>query len=141
MLTSDISFPGDSAIDLTAESKYGIAAKLSSQCFTSKTEDVVIVSGENDFDFALANSLAGSLNAPILVAQNEHVPDVTFQELARLNPKNVILITSDEKIGTNIGPQIKHCFPRILISTLSPATIIPNSLLMCSNTAKERFME
>ena len=110
MLTSDISFPGDSAIDLTAESKYGIASKLSSQCFTSKTEDVVIVSGENDFDFALANSLAGSLNAPILVTQNEHVPDVTFQELARLNPKNVILITSDEKIGTNIGPQIKTLF-------------------------------
>ena len=69
------------------------------------------MSGENDFDFALANSLAGSLNAPILVTQNEHVPDVTFQELARLNPKNVILITSDERSGPISVLKLKHCFP------------------------------
>ena len=40
----------------------------------------------------IANGLAGALDAPILLTQNESVPDITAQELTRLNPQTAYVL-------------------------------------------------
>ena len=111
MLASDATFSKDLISEIVAESRYGLAAKLSSLSFPNGSESVIVISGENDFDFTLANSLAGALDAPILLSQNEHVPDVTFQEIDRLNPKKIIVISGNITYSNSIINQLENTLP------------------------------
>ena len=111
MLASDATFSKDLFSEIVAESRYGLAAKLSSLSFPNGSESVIVISGENDFDFALANSLAGALDAPILLSQNEHVPDVAFQEIDRLNPKKIIVISGNTTYSNSIINQLEKTLP------------------------------
>lgn len=77
---------------IEADTRYGIAAKLSSRCYPDGAETVILASGEHEMVPLIANGLAGSLDAPILLVQNESVPDATAQELSRLNPSDVIVL-------------------------------------------------
>lgn len=107
LLSTEVSFSKDSISDMVAESRYGIAAKLSSQSFPNGSESVVLFSGETDFIFPIANSLAGALKASLLLIQDDHVPDATFQELTRLSPKNIIVLSVDKEVNGSIQNQLK----------------------------------
>ncbi len=96
LLASEEPFSKDSIVDMVAESRYGIAAKLSSQTFPQGAESVVLFSGENDYLFPIANSLAGALGSSVLLLQDDIVPDATFQELSRLQPKRVVMLSLNE---------------------------------------------
>lgn len=77
---------------IEADTRYGIAAKLSSRCYSDGAKVVILASGEHEMVPLIANGLAGALDAPILLAQNESVPDITAQELTRLNPQTVYVL-------------------------------------------------
>lgn len=77
---------------IEADTRYGIAAKLSSRCYPDGAKTVILVSGEHEMVPLIANGLAGALDAPILLTQNESVPDITAQELTRLNPQTVYVL-------------------------------------------------
>lgn len=77
---------------IEADTRYGIAAKLSSRCYSDGAKTVILASGEHEMVPLIANGLAGALDAPILLAQNESVPDITAQELTRLNPQTVYVL-------------------------------------------------
>lgn len=74
---------------IEADTRYGIAAKLSSRCYPDGAKAVILASGEHEMVPLIANGLAGALDAPILLTQNESVPDITAQELTRLNPQTM----------------------------------------------------
>ena len=74
---------------IEADTRYGIAAKLSSRCYPDGAKAVILASGEHEMVPLIANGLAGALDVPILLTQNESVPDITAQELSRLNPQTV----------------------------------------------------
>ena len=77
---------------IEADTRYGIAAKLSSRCYPDGAKAVILASGEHEMVPLIANGFAGALDAPILFTQNESVPDITAQELTRLNPKTVYVL-------------------------------------------------
>ena len=77
---------------IEADTRYGIAAKLSSRCYPDGAKTVILASGEHEMVPLIANGLAGALDAPILLTQNESVPDITAQELTRLNPQMVYVL-------------------------------------------------
>lgn len=77
---------------IEADTRYGIAAKLSSRCYPDGTKAVILASGEHEMVPLIANGLAGALDAPILLTQNESVPDITAQELTRLNPQTAYVL-------------------------------------------------
>lgn len=77
---------------IEADTRYGIAAKLSSRCYPDGAKTVILASGEHEMVPLIANGLAGALDAPILLTQNESVPDITAQELTRLNPQAVYVL-------------------------------------------------
>lgn len=77
---------------IEADTRYGIAAKLSSRCYPDGAKAVILASGEHEMVPLIANGLAGALDAPILLTQNESVPDITAQELTRLNPQTVYVL-------------------------------------------------
>lgn len=77
---------------IEADTRYGIAAKLSSRCYPDGAKTAILASGEHEMVPLIANGLAGALDAPILLTQNESVPDITAQELIRLNPQTVYVL-------------------------------------------------
>lgn len=106
MLSSEVVYSEDAVSDLLAESRYGVAAKLSSKSFSDTIERLVLVSGENDFDFALGNSLAGALDAGLLVSQKDYIPDIVFQEIVRLDPSEIVILSTDRKSSQTLAGQL-----------------------------------
>ena len=81
---------------ITAETKYGLAAKLTASCYPAGASTVVVTSDLNPADPLLANSLAGALDSPLLLMRGEGLPDATAQELNRLNPKKIVFVLSGD---------------------------------------------
>ena len=80
--------------NILADSRYGMAAKLMERCFPGGAKTVVVASGEREMDSLLACSLAGALESPFLLFQDEHIPDATAQELKRLGPSHIVILSS-----------------------------------------------
>lgn len=100
-----------SSESIVADSRYGMAAKFMQRCFPDPVDAVVMASGERDMDSLIALSLAGGLQAPLLLFQDEHVPDATAQELKRLSPKRVVILSSDgstDGFADSIGTQARQ---------------------------------
>ena len=79
---------------ITADTRYGMAAKLMGRCYPSGAEAAILVSGEHEMDAFLAMGLAGALDAPILLVRNGAIPDATVHELNRLKPTKILFINS-----------------------------------------------
>lgn len=100
---------------IEADTRYGIAAKLSSRCYPDGAKAVILASGEHEMVPLIANGLAGALDAPILLTQNESVPDITAQELTRLNPQTVYVLNG----GTlDVDAITKEAFSSVLSASV-----------------------
>lgn len=95
-LTCDIVPLASSYTTIAADSRYGMAAKFTGLCFSGNVPKVILASGDHNMDSLISTGLAGALNAPLLLIQNDHIPDATIQELKRLNPEEVILVNSGD---------------------------------------------
>lgn len=103
---------------IEADTRYGIAAKLSSRCYPDGTKAVILASGEHEMVPLIANGLAGALDAPILLAQNESVPDITAQELIRLNPQTVYVLNGGTVDMDAVRKEVKAALPLAAITAL-----------------------
>lgn len=103
---------------IEADTRYGIAAKLSSRCYPDGAKAVILASGEHEMVPLIANGLAGALDAPILLTQNESVPDITAQELTRLNPQTVYVLNGGTLDVGAVREEAKVALPLIEITVL-----------------------
>ena len=103
---------------IEADTRYGIAAKLSSRCYPDGAKAVILASGEHEMVPLIANGLAGALDAPILLAQNESVPDITAQELTRLNPKTVYVLNGGTVDMDAVRKEVKAALPLTAITAI-----------------------
>lgn len=95
--------------EIVADSRYGVAAKLVERCYPGTPASVIVVSGENDVDPLFVSGLAGALDAPILLAQDESIPDATSQELKRLGAADVVFVgLNDTNISANVESMLKE---------------------------------
>lgn len=99
--------------DLAADSRYGIAAKIAEHCYPDGCDTAIVVSGENDIDPLIVSGLAGGLDVPILLAQNDKVPDITSQELKRLGSTTIIYVGLDSTYASsNINEALRETMGR-----------------------------
>ncbi len=103
---------------IEADTRYGIAAKLSLRCYPDGAKNVILASGEHEMVPLIATGFAGALDAPILLAQNEGVPDATAQELSRLNPQTVYVLDGGTLNTEIVKKEVRSSLPNVAIEAL-----------------------
>ena len=104
---------------LEAETRYGISAKLASRCFPEGAGAVVVSSGEHWMAPLVSNGFAGALDAPLLLLQNDCLPDVTAQELVRLKPDRVFVVDGGTLDLEPIVSAVKELLPTSDVEAIS----------------------
>lgn len=107
-LTKAVDFDASVIKSISANSKYGIAARLSSFCAPENSRFLILAPGETDMEAPISMGLAGALEAPVLITQSDNIPDVVAQEIQRLNPREIIVPTIDEKISATVSSLIRE---------------------------------
>lgn len=114
---------------IEADTRYGIAAKLVNKTFPDGSKSAVLVSGEQMMAPLILDSLAGALNAPILLLQNENIPDATAQELARISPSEVIVASGGNLSIDKLTRELRSVLPNTSVETIESTDV--NALSKC----------
>lgn len=93
-------------VTLADSDRYGTAAKLSQSQF-NQADTVVIVNGLAIADGLAATPLATYLNSPILLTRSNLIPDVTKNEIIRLNAKKAIIIGGNTVADANVEATLR----------------------------------
>ena len=75
--------------------------------FPDSVKEVVLATSESYWDALSANSLAGSLNAPVLLTHHGQPPLQTIAELKRLKTSKVIVCGGENAISNDVVSQLK----------------------------------
>lgn len=94
---------------LIGENRYSTAVEISKNGWT-KSDAVIIVNGDDNslVDGLTATPLASAKGAPILLTENNRLPQETTDELKRLNPSNIIVIGGESVVSENVIKDIKN---------------------------------
>lgn len=95
-----------SADRLSGRSRYETAVAISKNQFSS-SKYVVLANGQAPNDILVASSLAGNLNAPILITDRNSLNASTKAEIQRLNSSNIIVIGGNSKISSAVTNSLK----------------------------------
>ena len=75
--------------------------------FPDPVDKVVLATSESYWDALSANSLAGSLNAPVLLTHHGALPEQTIAELQRLKTSKVVVCGGENAISNDVVAQLK----------------------------------
>lgn len=92
---------------LIGDTRFDTAAKISQEGWQNGADKVILVNGNAISDGVTATPLATTMNAPILLTNDNGIPQSTKDELARLNPKDIIIIGGESVISNNIEEELK----------------------------------
>lgn len=107
----------DSLIEtIVGENRYGSAAKITQRCNYFQNGTVILAPGDQPSLCFSAAGLAGILNAPLLLIKPDSIPDVTLQEIARLNPSSIIVLGINRQHHNMIDNELQSVCPQAEIS-------------------------
>ncbi|MBO3443036.1 cell wall-binding repeat-containing protein [Clostridium sp. CCUG 7971] len=92
---------------LIGDNRSHTAAKISQEGWKDGADKVILVNGNAIADGITATPLATTMNAPILLTNNGGIPQNTKDELARLNPKDIIIIGGESVVSNNVENELK----------------------------------
>lgn len=99
----------DATEALAAEDRYSSNIKMIESCglnaFNSST--VVVAPGEEARACFIANSLAGLLEAPVVLARKDSVPDIAERTLTSLNPDTIVVVGGSQFIAESAIKQLE----------------------------------
>lgn len=87
--------------------RYDTAAKLSSSNFTS-SDTVVIVNGLAIADGLAVTPLATYLKAPILLVENDSIPNETINEIKRLGVKRIVIAGGEGVVSKKVQSKLSQ---------------------------------
>ena len=100
-----------SMFTVAGEDRFGTAVKLTQKVFENKTTNEAILLSTDDLATSmLSNTLAASLEAPILSTRRDSLPDITAHALREYNPEKIILFEK-EKVSSDLLQAIKATCP------------------------------
>ena len=100
-----------SMFTVAGEDRFGTAVKLTQKVFENKTTNEAILLSTDDLAISmLSNTLAASLEAPILSTRRDSLPDITAHALREYNPEKIILFEK-EKVSSDLLQAIKATCP------------------------------
>jgi len=82
--------------------RYGTAAEAATRAYPTGADTVVITTGEKVPDALSANPIAGEVDGPILLVQQNAVPVETQAALAELSPENIIIVGGTEAVSAGV---------------------------------------
>lgn len=93
---------------ISGSDRYETSAKISQQTFPNHIKTIVLASGENFADSLVAGSLANKKNAPVLLTKRDNLPKVIKDEIARLNPEEVIIVGGEKSVNVKGLKNVKR---------------------------------
>ncbi len=93
-------------IRLAGPDRYATAVAISQQHFPSGSEIVYVASGQNFPDALAATAAAGADQAPLLLVRRDALPAQTASELARLQPRRVIVVGGTAVVSNAVLTEI-----------------------------------
>jgi putative cell wall-binding protein len=94
-------------IRIAGQDRYDTAARVSSAAFNDGAEVVVLASGESFPDGLAAGPLAALKDAPVLLTAKAELPEITGDELERLEPEKVIVVGGPAAVDDAVLAQIE----------------------------------
>lgn len=93
--------------------RYSTAAAISASQFTdpTKVNTVVISTGVNFSDALSAAPIATKYVAPLLLTDTANLPSATINEIARLNPSNIVIVGGTSSVSASVEESLKKLLP------------------------------
>lgn len=111
LFEAEIDVPANRMSSISASDRYGFPVRLLELCDAiHQTNTVVLASGTNHSAAFIANSIAGAMEAPVLLIKNDYIPDIVLHALSQMNPKDIILIGIHGDFDDSIINQLGHDF-------------------------------
>ncbi|MBZ4665964.1 cell wall-binding repeat-containing protein [Mahella sp.] len=107
-----VGFAADEGTRLYGSDRYETAAEISQKGWKS-SDSVVLVSGQDFPDALVAGPLAQKLDAPILLTMKDKLPDVTKDEIDRLDAKKVYIVGGTAAVSEDVADTIDKPVKRI----------------------------
>ena len=111
-------------------------AKIVEQAFPS-AENVVLATQYGYWDALSANALAGSLNAPIMLADFDSLPEQTVAQLKRLQAKTVYICGGTHVISKQVEQQLHQLGMRVVRYAGSEASDTATKIALSTETASD----
>ncbi len=92
--------------------RYETAAKLAAFNWT-KSDNIVLVSGEGYADALSASVLAKRLNAPIILTNSNNLNDNARKTIEKLKAKNIYVIGGEASVSSKIRSELKNNYKLI----------------------------
>ena len=109
LVTSLVSVPAlaedddyDKVIRLAGASRYLTAVEVSKEAYEEGADTVIIAAGENFPDALAASALAGKLDAPILLAEQDGFRAGTLEEIERLGATKAIVLGGEKALDKGV---------------------------------------
>lgn len=94
-------------VELSGDSAYDNAVKVSKEGWKTTTDKVVIINGDIVADGITATPLASTYDAPILIVKKDSVPAVIKEEIKRLSPKEIVIVGGENSVSSQVSNELK----------------------------------
>lgn len=101
---------GTGTFRLSGDDRYGTAAAISSR-FDPGVPVLYIATGEDYPDALSASALAGRQSSPLLLVQRSAIPTVVWNEIVRLQPREIIIAGGPGVITDAVATQLSSIAP------------------------------
>jgi hypothetical protein len=109
---------GSTVERLAGADRFSTGVAISHKFWT--TSDTVYLATSVGFADALSGgALAAKTNSPVLLSAATQLPATTAAELARLAPKNVVLLGGTSSLSTDVSAQVIATVPGVAVSRLA----------------------
>lgn len=94
-------------VELSGDSAYDNAVKISKEGWKTTTDKVVIINGDIVADGITATPLASTYDAPILIVKKDSVPATIKEEIKRLSPKEIVIVGGENSVNSQVANELK----------------------------------
>lgn len=104
--------------------EYGGGGRYSTSVLISRdnweiSDVVVLARGDNAIDGLTGSVLASKFNAPLLLVQNNEVPESVMNELNRLKPKKIYILGGENAVSDKVKKEIEKSFGKKSVERIS----------------------
>lgn len=111
ILESDAMVDVSSLSTISVEDAYSASAKLLETVSEEREGGTLVVApGESPQTCFIANSVAGLLDAPVLLSRNDSIPDIVSMAIERMNPTSIISLHLSQQFQFDLEKELRERF-------------------------------
>ena len=106
---------------IAGANRYATAAGVSAETFDGPVERLYLATGESFPDALAVGPAAGARGVPILLSLPSRVPDVTLDEIERLDPAEIVIVGGIGAVSDAAEADLRRFYPGITINRVAGA--------------------